>query len=106
MNTSGPCPWDCGEVITIEEGQYGVCPKCGQKVKGIPDRVSSGKATGGQKISFDEFHKFIVEEVAHLLELEISGADMTSKKEWLTSLLPEKVIEETLEKAKRMVKGL
>lgn len=101
--TSGPCPWEnCDEMIEIEEGHYNVCPKCGGRVKGVPDRISSGRSTAGAKISFADFRKFIVEELAHLLELELSGAPTGEKKDFLLNLLPASIIEDTLERAKKM----
>lgn len=101
--TSGPCPYGCGEMIEIEIGSYGNCPKCDGRVKGVPDRVSSGRSTAGAKISFADFHKFIVEELAHLLELEINGMPTGEKKDFLLSFLPASIIEDTLERAKRLV---
>ena len=102
--TKGPCPWEgCGEVIEIEEGHYNVCPKCGGRVKGVPDRVSSGKSTAGERVSFADFHRFVVEELAHLVELELNGAPTGEKKDFLLGFLPTSIIEDTLEQAKRLV---
>ena len=92
-------------MIEIAVGYRGTCPKCAKGVKGVPDNVSSGQATAGARISFADFHQFIVAELAHLAELEINGLDCTDKKNWLTDLLPLAVIEETLEKAKKVAES-
>ena len=102
--TSGPCPWEgCQGMIEIEIGHYGSCSKCGGRVKGVPDRVSSGGGTAGEKISFADFHHFVVEELAHLLELELANAPTGEKKDFLLGFLPASIIEDTLKQAKKLV---